>query len=32
VTPFTLCFRPYGGTLIEGDDRIGDQQTAPETW
>jgi len=29
---FELDFQPYGGTLIEGDDRIGDQQTAPETW
>lgn len=29
---FELDFQPYGGTLIEDDDRIGEEQTAPETW
>jgi len=29
---YDLDFQPYGGTLIEDDDRIGEEQTAPETW
>jgi len=29
---FDLDFQPYGGTLIEDGQRIGEEQTAPETW
>lgn len=32
ATHFELDYQPYGGTLIQDEEGIGESQTAPETW